>query len=181
MKIAFIRHGQTEYNKAGRATGWANTPLSEEGVVYTQKLALEIQSDFTYIYSADLVRYKQTTEILNKKLNLSICYDTRLRERNFGSLEGTLILDLDPMIREKDKLQTYDYRPYDGESVDDVKVRVFSFIKEICREKPNEKILVITSGGIIRLLHNVINNEVYEVIQNSSIHEFDFDEDFLKN
>ncbi len=174
MIIYFVRHGKTEHNINRLATGHIDVPLLEEGLKEAEKLTSEIPNDFTEIYSSDLLRCKQTAEILNSKLGLKIVYDPRLRERDFGSLAGQPIETFSLDLREKDKNQKYDYRPYGGESVEDVKTRVFSFIEDLIKNKQNEKILVVTSGGVIRLLHNLINKEVHEKIHNASIHEFEF-------
>ena len=66
----------------------------------------------------------------------------------------------------------YDYREYGGESVEDVKNRIFSFIDEL--KMKEGKILLVTHGGVIRLLHNTVNNQKQDHIKNSSIHEFEF-------
>ena len=174
MKIYFVRHGQTHHNINRLATGHIDVSLSEEGIQQAEKLTAEIPNDFNIIYSSDLIRCKQTSDILNEKLGLEIIYDARLRERDFGSLAGKPIETFSSDLREKDKKQEYNYRPYGGESVEDVRVRVFDFINELLKNKNQEKILVVTSGGIIRLLHNLVNKEIHERIHNASIHEFEF-------
>lgn len=176
MKIYFVRHGQTESNERGTVTGQNDSPLTDEGIRQAQNTLKEIIDDYSEIYSADLIRCKQTAEIINQKFDLQIKFDSRLRERDFGLLAGKKFEDIDStgIIKEKDMNQQYDYRPYGGESVEDVKERVFSFIKDIQNNKKDKKILVVTSGGIIRLLHFILKGEVHEKIHNSSIHEFEF-------
>jgi len=176
MKIYFVRHGQTESNQKGTVTGHIDSPLTKEGIKQAKKTLLEISDDFSELYSSDLIRCLQTAEILNQKLNLPIQSDIRLRERDFGSLVGKKFSDMDTTgeIKEKDKNQQYDYRPYGGEHVEDVKKRVLDFINELNSKKTEGKILVVTHGGIIRLLHNIINREVRGHIENSSVHEFEF-------
>lgn len=174
MKLFFVRHGQSESNKKGVLTGHIDVSLSDEGIEQVKKTSLEISSDFQEIYSSDLIRCKQTAEIINKKLNTSIMYDYRLRERNFGSLAGKSWGEVGQDLKEIDKNQQYDYRPYGGEHVEEVRERVFSCIEEIKTKHPNKKILIVTSGGIIRLLHKVLNGQVHSHIENSSVHEFEF-------
>ena len=174
MKIYFVRHGQTQYNKDSLITGHDDAPLTEEGIRQVEDMASSIPSGCTGIYSSDLIRCKQTTAILNKKIGLPVTYDTRLRERNFGSLTGKKIADLDPITMEKDKNQQYDYRLYGGESVEDVKKRVLACIDDICHAGNGGKVLVVTSAGIIRLLHHFLQGEVREKILNTSVHEFEF-------
>ncbi len=174
MKIYFVRHGQSESNKKGTLTGHMDVSLSEEGIEQAKKASLELSSDFHHIYCSDLIRCKQTAEILNKKLNLSITYDSRLRERNFGSLAGKTWNELGEELREIDKNQEYDYRPHGGEHVDDVKIRIFSCIEEIKIKHSNKKILIVTSGGVIRLLHKELHGQTFDNVENSSVHEFEF-------
>lgn len=176
MKIYFVRHGETESNKKGTVTGHTDSPLSEEGIEQVEKTLPEIPNDFQELYSSDLIRCKQTAEILNQKINLQIKFDVRLRDRDFGSLAGKKFSEMDTTgeMKEKDKNQQYDYRPYGGEHVEDVKKRLFAFIEDIKNNSKDKKVLVVTSGGIIRLLHNILKGEVHEVIHNSSVHEFEF-------
>jgi len=173
MKISFIRHGQTNYNKQGLITGHTDIPLNEEGLEQARKTSFD-GLVFDHIYSSDLLRCKQTTEVINENLNLPVTYDARLKERNLGSLEGTAWEDMDEAMRENDKNQIFDYRPFGGESDQDTKERVFGFIEEMKSKYPNGHILVVTSGGIIRFLHNKLNKETHLFVHNAEVHEFEF-------
>ncbi len=174
MKIHFVRHGQSEHNKIGLInTQTMNGSLSEEGVEQAHKTLEEISDDYATIYASDLIRVKETAEILNKKLNLPIIYDVRLRERNMGSLDGKTWKELGSELLETDRAQKYDYHQYGGESVEDVEKRLLSFLDEVRNTKKDGKILAVTSGGVIRVLHRLLNGEVKETIQNASVHEFE--------
>lgn len=175
MKIDFVRHGQSEHNKVGIINGQImNGHLTDEGVEQAYKTLAEISGDYTTIYSSDLLRARETAEILNQKLNLPIIYDIRLRERSLGSLEGKSWKDISLDIREIDRANKYNYHSYGGESAEDVKHRLLGFINEIRQNKKDEKVLVVAHGGIIRLLHLILNGEVPEKIHNASVHEFEF-------
>ncbi len=176
MKIHFVRHGQTQYNKDGRITGQMDEPLTAEGMEQARTAAKDISQDYDAFYSSDLVRCRQTAEILNEQLKLEIKYDKRLRERDFGSIAGQSFKDVDPtgIIRQKDMDQEYDYRPYGGEAVEDVKKRLLEFIKELQDNSMAKKVIVVAHAGIIRLLHKLLNNQMQEKVHNSSIHEFEF-------
>ncbi len=174
MKIYFVRHGETDSNKNKTFTGQIDSPLNEEGLEQVKQTAKEIDLDFQEIHTSDLIRCVKTAEILNEKMNIPIVLDNRLRERDFGSISGKKYDEVDPKIRELDKLQQYDYKPYGGEDFNDVKNRVLSFIESLKLNKNDKKILVVTSGGVIRLLHNMVNNQIHERIHNGSVHEFEF-------
>lgn len=173
MKISFIRHGQTDYNSKGLITGHTDIPLNEKGLEQARTTDLEPEKYF-HIYSSDLIRCKQTTEIINKKLSLPVTFDPRLRERNLGSYEGKAWDDMDPTTRENDKNQIFDYRPFGGECTKDIENKIFGFIEEMKTKHPDEHILAVTSGGIIRFLHKKFNKETHLFVHNAEVHEFEF-------
>jgi len=174
MKIYFVRHGQSESNKKGVLAGHIDSPLSEEGIEQIKQTSLKISPDFSAIYTSDLIRCKQTADIINEKLNVSIICDLRLRERNFGALAGKSWEELGENLRKLDENQEYNYRPHGGEHVEDVKLRIFSCIEEIKIKHSNKKILVVTSRGVIRLLYKVLSGQIFNYVENSSVHEFEF-------
>ncbi|MDO8660196.1 MAG: histidine phosphatase family protein, partial [Candidatus Parcubacteria bacterium] len=158
-------------------SGQTDVPLTDLGIQQAEETATKLTNDYSLIFSSDLTRCKQTTDILNREMKLPVKYDKRLRERHYGSLEGKKFSDVDPtgILKEKDiVLQTYDYRPYDGESFDDVKNRLFDFITDIQKDHKNKKVLVVTHGGIIRVLHKTLKEVMPEKIHNASMHEFEF-------
>ena len=177
MKIYFVRHGKTAYNGTGRMTGQTDIPLIDEGIQQAEEAAGQLPSGISALYSSDLLRCKETAEIFNRKLNLPIQYDPRLRERSFGSLSGKTWKDIDPdgALRAKDVAQQYDYRPHGGESVGDVEKRILDAVEDIKKRHDKDSVvLVVAHAGIIRLLHRVLHNEAHEIIHNSSFHEFEF-------
>jgi broad specificity phosphatase PhoE len=179
MKIDFVRHGESENNGKGLVTGHLDAPLTELGIEQAEETANNLNANYDIIYCSDLGRCKQTAAIINKKLNLPIIYDARLKERHFGSLEGKSWTEMPngEELKKRDiQLGTYDYRPYNGESAEDVKKRVLECVKEIIEKNPDKKVLIVTHAGIIRLLHHVINGQIQEKIHNASIHEFEFPE-----
>jgi broad specificity phosphatase PhoE len=179
MKISFVRHGESKHNERGVITGQIDVALTQKGEEQAHQAAKEISPDsFDIIYSSDLIRCKQTAEILNEKLGLPLKFDKRLQERNFGTLAGNRWEDIDQLgqLIHNDAEQTYDYRSFGGENVDDVRNRLFGFIKDVKMMDKGKRVLVVTHGGIIRLLHHELNNEVRRDIGNSSVHEFEFED-----
>ncbi len=167
-----VRHGHTQYNKEKRITGHVDIPLIQEGIESAE--AVVVPEDCTEIISGDSIRHVQTAEIINKTRNLPIRFDPRLRERNFGSYEGQRWEDIDPddSIWQADKSQQYDYRPQGGESVEDVAARVGECLREI-KEGCSGKPLIVTSGGVIRLIKKRMLDEEHGDIPNAVVEEFD--------
>ena len=99
MRIFFIRHGKDDGNYRG---GWSDMPLVDEGKEQVKKLAkfLEEKEDeykIEKIISSDLLRAKQTTEIINEKLKVPVEYTERLREMNNGKIAGMLNVEVEKL------------------------------------------------------------------------------------
>ncbi len=80
------------------------------------------------IISSDLVRAKETAQIINEKLHLPVRFDSRLREINFGNLQGRLIQDIS-----RDEWDIFNKTPHevDAESWEDIYLQVKSFFDEV--------------------------------------------------
>lgn len=168
----FVRHGQSEGNALRVLSGHTDHRLTKEGREEAKEASKNIPQDYGLVYSSDLIRCKETVEILNTK-NLPVVFDTRLRERDFGTLTGTPWDERTEEEIEKDRTQTYDYRPFGGESAEEVQARLFACIEDMKKVADGRKVLVVTSGGVIRMLHLRHKNEEHRHIKNASVHEFE--------
>ncbi len=87
--IIFWRHGQTDYNAAGRLQGQSDIELNATGVRQAEIAAPRIaELGPTRIISSDLLRAKRTAEVLGDLTGLPVELEPRLRERSFGLWEG---------------------------------------------------------------------------------------------
>ncbi|CAN7489892.1 histidine phosphatase family protein [Paenibacillus sp. LjRoot153] len=89
--VGLIRHGVTEWNSLGKAQGISDIPLSEEGTKQAVALANRLsKEEWDIIFSSNLMRAKQTAEIIRKSLRVvEVFIDERIREINCGLIEGT--------------------------------------------------------------------------------------------
>lgn len=87
-ELLFWRHGQTDLNIRGRIQGSTDCPLNGEGLAQAREIAPELaKKQITKIYCSDLLRAKQTAEVLAGLLHLEVTADPRLRERSYGDWE----------------------------------------------------------------------------------------------
>ena len=177
MKLYFVRHGETEHNLRKVCTGWIDSPLTNTGIEQAQATANNMKESFSIIYSSDLLRCKQTTEVINEKLQLPVTFDERLREENFGLLGGKSWTEINenvqPNMQDLGLAQEYDYKPFNGESVHDVSERLDTVLKEVAEKHVSKKVLIVVHGGVIRLLYKLYQNKLLRKIENASIHEID--------
>ncbi len=94
MKLVLLRHGESEWNKQNRFTGWTDVNLTKNGKNEAKKagtLILKENLNIKTIYVSYLKRAIKTAKIcLNqlKPMKHKIIYDWRLNERHYGNLQG---------------------------------------------------------------------------------------------
>lgn len=185
-RIYFVRHGETFWNKSGRFQGHSDIALSFEGRIQAEKARDRLATEeFDAVYSSDLSRAKETAEILCQDRKINIQIEQRLRECCFGQWEGKTyqeILDASP-----DMIQTWHSDPGsftipEGEAMDDVKARVKEAVLDICKKHPDGQVLVVSHGGIIRMVLSwalgLSYNRFWQIRQdNTAINVIDFYDD----
>ncbi|MGD0977378.1 MAG: histidine phosphatase family protein [Minisyncoccia bacterium] len=179
MKLFIIRHGETNYNKMGKTAGQVfNHPLNDKGIEQAKSISKNLPSEINAIFSSPLKRARQTAEIINKNYNLKIGLRDELMERNYGSLSGKTWEDMAkesgiPNLKEIDYAQKYDYHRFGGESINDVKSRLLNFIEYLNTNYKNGKVVIVTHGGILKIMHNEFPQKERPEIGNATIHEFE--------
>lgn len=90
MELYIIRHGETVWNAVGKMQGNADIELNEKGRELAGELGRKLEDVyFDRIYSSPLIRAYETACLIRGHRNIPIIRDDRLREINFGVLEGT--------------------------------------------------------------------------------------------
>lgn len=100
-RLYIARHGKTMFNTLGRAQGWSDTPLTQEGEQGIQELGIGLKKaglDFDQAVSSDSGRAIQSMGIILDEMGLAgkipYRYDKRIREWCFGSFDGAYDGDL---------------------------------------------------------------------------------------
>ncbi len=93
-KLVLIRHGQSEWNKTNRFTGWTDVDLTEQGrreAESAAKLLKEEGYEFDLAFTSVLTRAIRTLNIILDGLEtlwIPVIKDWRLNERHYGDLQG---------------------------------------------------------------------------------------------
>ncbi len=168
MEIYTLRHATTLLNIQKKVNGQLNEPLAPEGIKETKAAVPTIPKTISQIYSSSLLRAVQTAEIFGKELNIPISVQSALSEIHMGSLAGNAWEEMENglALKEKHRTASFDYRPFGGESVDDVLKRLVPFFKEINTKHKDKEVLIITHGGMIRLINMLETGDtIYETEQ----------------
>lgn len=200
MKLYIVRHGQTLFNKMHRTQGWSDAPLTKEGVKGAKLVGDALkQVPFDYVYYSDLGRQRNTAKYIIdnniNKDNLTEIEDLNLRESFFGSYEGSLDKVLwTPVFKEFGLTFNHEEpnwnelgynvsneKVYDAihqldpnnlaESYQQFSSRVKEFANTINSYDESENILIVSSGGVISLLLEILSPDQYNGVKpdNSSI------------
>lgn len=144
-KYFLLRHGQALSNVENIISCWPEkkqVPLTEEGIRQIEEAAKQLSGEkIDMIFASDLLRTKQTAEIVSKKLGLEVILDERLREYNVGVYNGKSIFDYSGFATQKER---FFKKPEEGESYSDIKSRIESFIDEKEKEYEKKNILVVS-------------------------------------
>lgn len=179
VTIYVIRHGLTELNKKKKVNGQIDEPLAPEGIKQAKEAISLIPESITHIYTSPLKRARQTAEIINFKLNLPISAVDEFTEIHMGTLAGYSWEEMAGGMDLKKKHRTiqFDYRAYGGESVTEVRERVTKFLKKVRQQHGYNEVLIVTHGGIIRLLYLLEQNKVIdETEKHALLLTFDLDQ-----
>jgi len=142
MRLYIVRHGETDWNRAGLAQGHTDISLNETGLAQAACLADALPASVERVWSSDLVRCQQTIEPYIRRFDKPIDLDARLRERSFGEWEGRLFLEWYSLQdQDHDPLTV---KPAGGENVLDVWDR-FAEVEWHLR-RTEQVTLVVTHG-----------------------------------
>ncbi len=166
-KYFILRHGQSQRNIDKTVACWpekARIPLTKKGKLQIKEIAKELKKEkIDLIFSSDLLRTKQTAEIVGEELNIKPRLDKRLRELNSGAFNGMLVEKAGRFWDPEKKLSRIEYylkrfkvRAPRGENWLDTKRRMYQFLKEIDKKYQNKNILVISHENPITMLEGAV-------------------------
>lgn len=137
VEVVFETHSTTEDNEAGIATGWLPGKLSATGREQARELGERRGNDgLAAIYTPDLARALETAEIAFAGSGLPVVVDARLRECNYGELNGTR----EPRHGRRAHVDV----PYPGgESWREAVTRAIELYEELRATRDGERVLVV--------------------------------------
>ncbi|MGO1321006.1 MAG: histidine phosphatase family protein [Galactobacter sp.] len=169
--IFFVRHGQTDWNKAGRLQGQVDIPLNETGKAQAQTAAEGLEGrGITRVITSTLGRAMETGGIIAAHLGLAApTQDEGLLERAYGEFEGIRDGDLPADVRatlhpghERDPREAEEAGFAAGimpgvERSYDCGERGAATVKRLRAQYPEDTLLLVSHGTLIRLAQNALD------------------------
>jgi 2,3-bisphosphoglycerate-dependent phosphoglycerate mutase len=119
-KLVLLRHGESQWNRENRFTGWTDVDLSEAGVAQAREAGRTLKAEgyaFDIAYTSVLKRAVRTLWLALEELDqtwLPVIKDWRLNERHYGDLQGLNKAEMAAKFGEKQVLvwrRSYDTPP----------------------------------------------------------------------
>ena len=177
MKLYVVRHGRTDWNVRRIMQGRVDTSLNLEGIEQARETKKLLDGyAFDRVFVSPQKRALQTAEIVTEGRGIPMVVAEALRERSYGEFEG--------QGREVfDYVAFWDFgkdlRYKEAENIRDFFDRVWSFLYMLKERFPEEKVLLVTHGGVIRAVECFVhpdkaNGELGRWMpKNCSVYEYD--------
>jgi broad specificity phosphatase PhoE len=161
--IVFETHSTTTDNERGIATGWLPGALSDAGKRQAAELGDRRGSDgIALVFTSDSGRAMETAKIAFGGADTPVRPDPRLRECNYGSLNGAPVASL------HGRRASFIDSPFPaGESYRDVVRRVASFLEELVRDHDGKRALIIGHSATKWSLDHLLNGIPLEQLVNA--------------
>jgi len=148
-----IRHGETVWNEENRFQGHGDSSLTETGCNQVAALGRRMENfRFDALISSDLERARETASIIADFTGHKVEVDGRLRERNYGVLEGLTVPEIKarhPEVLDQLKGGDPDYIIPEGESLRQHYRRNVAFIEELLAKRSDATVAVVAHGGVL--------------------------------
>ena len=188
-KLVLVRHGESQWNKENRFTGWYDVDLSEKGVSEAKaagKLLKEEGYSFDFAYTSVLKRAIHTLWNVLDELDqawLPVEKSWKLNERHYGALQG---LNKAETAEKYGDEQVKQWRRGFAVTPPALTIdRVIPYWNEtiLPRMKSGERVIIAAHGNSLRALVKYLDNMSEEEILELNIPTgvplvYEFDENF---
>ena len=162
VSLVYETHSISEDNEAGIATGWLPGRLSARGRELAAELGVRRRSDgIDVVFASDLERAAETARIAFAGSGIPVLHDWRLRECNYGELNGSPAAELHKLRRGHIDLPF----PGGGQSYREVVELTRYFISDVLHAFDDRRVLVIAhSANKFALDHLLLGRPLEELL-----------------
>lgn len=158
QRIWLLRHGQSEWNAAGRWQGHGDPPLTELGRRQAREVAPEVAARVraagrpVRLFSSDLRRAVETAAAVARHLELAATALPELREHDIGAWSGLTRAEI--AVRDPEALAAFDRGDPDvrlggAESRREMRERVRRAVEGLAGAHPEHDLLLAVHLGVI--------------------------------
>jgi broad specificity phosphatase PhoE len=153
VEIIYETHSLTTDNENGIATGWLPGRLSERGRMFARGLGVRRRNDnIAAVFVSDLVRAVETAEIAFAASDIPIYQDSRMRECNYGELNGMPVAQL-----AAERSRHIDEPFPGGQSYRQVVAEMRDFLRDLAVQWDGRRVLIIAHSANRRALEPLLS------------------------
>jgi broad specificity phosphatase PhoE len=151
-ELLLVRHGETDWNRDRRFQGHADEPLNDAGREQARALADELVGErIDVVYTSDLVRARETAEIVAARLGADVVVRSELREIDVGDWEGLTWPEIEERHPEGARAwHEHGHGWTSGETYAQLGERIIAALRRIAADHPAQRVLVVGHGGTVR-------------------------------
>jgi broad specificity phosphatase PhoE len=154
-RIFLVRHGVTVWHAENRYAGSTDVALDQSGYGQAEQLAAwASDAGLTAIWCSPLTRARETAAPAARVTGLEPQIEERLREIDFGQVEGKTIAEAEQLFPEeirRFKVDPITFPMPGGEDPRRATLRGVSALREIALAHPQGRVLVVAHSTLIRL------------------------------
>ncbi|HVL82928.1 MAG TPA: histidine phosphatase family protein [Pseudonocardia sp.] len=154
-RLVLLRHGQTDFNQAGRMQGHLDSELTPDGAAQAAQVAKEVARFApARLVSSDLRRALDTASLVGEACGLPVEVDPRLRETHLGDWQGRSVDEIELTWPGAIAVWRADpsWAPPGGESRIEVVARSLPVVSELdaaCDGAGEATAVLVAHGGLI--------------------------------
>jgi broad specificity phosphatase PhoE len=153
--LFLVRHGATVWHAENRYAGTTDVALDPGGYLQAERLAVwASDARLASIWCSPLNRARETAAPSARAAGLEPRIDERLREIDFGKIEGKTMAEAEQLFPEEIRRFKADPATYPmpgGEDPHQAARRAVSALRDIASAHPRERALVVAHSTLIRL------------------------------
>lgn len=189
MKLYLIRHGQTDWNVAGKIQGSTDIPLNETGKRQAACLAKGMEKrPVSRVFTSTLSRAYETARAIGDSQNVPVYGLFELQEVNYGYWEGLTMEEIEQ--RYPKELQQWYLSPVEvaspgGETQTQVYERCKAAINRILEQGDGDVAVVSHGATVVFLLEYMLDGTGRDeeddiIVGNASISTVEYDRDLKR-
>lgn len=144
--LLLIRHGQTDWNKAGKMQGQVDIPLNDTGRQQAHETGQKLKEQgfsFDVLVSSTFSRAYETAQLAGRHLGLEVAKTyPDLIERAYGEAEGV------QLTHAQSRTVAQDFGGVESER--DLFVRTVGALRQVVSDFPGQRVIVVSHGSVIR-------------------------------
>ena len=163
LRLCLARHGETDWNAAGRLQGQLDVPLNPHGQRQAGALAAALsRHPFAAVYSSDLARARLTAQPLAQALGLQVQALAEWRERHHGRMQGMTYQELErdwPEGHRRLRARDPEFDIDGGESLVALAARCAGALAALRARHAEGMVAVVSHGGVLDGIHRLVSGQ----------------------